>query len=77
MKEVSLLLGTLCKLLPSQTEPSDGLITVEQVGKNYYKTCNFFLGDDEAKAVFRMFFLKSVFYLRKVVGFKFLLIAMA
>ncbi|XP_009072844.1 PREDICTED: thyroid adenoma-associated protein, partial [Acanthisitta chloris] len=32
MKEVSLLLGTLCKLLPSQTtsEPSDGLITVEQ-----------------------------------------------
>lgn len=35
MKEVSLLLGTLCKLLPSQTtsEPSDGLITVEQVNK--------------------------------------------
>ncbi|NXN17801.1 THADA protein, partial [Indicator maculatus] len=33
MKEVSLLLGTLCKLLPSQAayEPSDGLITVEQV----------------------------------------------
>ncbi|KAK2535660.1 Thada [Columba guinea] len=33
MKEVSLLLGTLCKLLPSQaaSEPSDGLITVEQV----------------------------------------------
>ncbi|NXK59824.1 THADA protein, partial [Sylvietta virens] len=33
MKEVSLLLGTLCKLLPSQTtsEPLDGLITVEQV----------------------------------------------
>ncbi|NXM39705.1 THADA protein, partial [Gymnorhina tibicen] len=33
MKEVSLLLGTLCKLLPSQTtsEPSDALITVEQI----------------------------------------------
>ncbi|XP_075605249.1 tRNA (32-2'-O)-methyltransferase regulator THADA isoform X3 [Balearica regulorum gibbericeps] len=33
MKEVSLLLGTLCKLLPSQAapEPSGGLITVEQV----------------------------------------------
>ncbi|NXR06584.1 THADA protein, partial [Semnornis frantzii] len=33
MKEVSLLLGTLCKLLPSQAtnEPSDELITVEQV----------------------------------------------
>ncbi|NXL50573.1 THADA protein, partial [Podilymbus podiceps] len=33
MKEVSLLLGTLCKLLPSQaaSEPSNGLITVEQV----------------------------------------------
>ncbi|KAM6432906.1 tRNA (32-2'-O)-methyltransferase regulator THADA [Rhynochetos jubatus] len=33
MKEVSLLLGTLCKLLPSQAAagPSDGLITVEQV----------------------------------------------
>ncbi|NXB75182.1 THADA protein, partial [Donacobius atricapilla] len=33
VKEVSLLLGTLCKLLPSQTtsEPSHGLITVEQV----------------------------------------------
>ncbi|NXS26431.1 THADA protein, partial [Pomatostomus ruficeps] len=33
MKEVSLLLGTLCRLLPSQTtsEFSDGLITVEQV----------------------------------------------
>ncbi|XP_058692446.1 thyroid adenoma-associated protein [Poecile atricapillus] len=41
MKEVSLLLGTLCKLLPSQTtsEPSDGLITVEQVKNigDYFK----------------------------------------
>lgn len=35
MKEVSLLLGTLCKLLPSQAtpEPSDRLITAEQVGR--------------------------------------------
>ncbi|KAF4798681.1 THADA, armadillo repeat containing [Turdus rufiventris] len=41
MKEVSLLLGTLCKLLPSQTasEPSDGLITVEQIKNigDYFK----------------------------------------
>ncbi|NXR29987.1 THADA protein, partial [Zosterops hypoxanthus] len=39
MKEVSLLLGALCKLLPSQTEPSDGLITVEQVKNigDYFK----------------------------------------
>ncbi|XP_063246849.1 tRNA (32-2'-O)-methyltransferase regulator THADA isoform X2 [Prinia subflava] len=41
MKEVSLLLGTLCKLLPSQTtsEPSDGLITIEQVKNigDYFK----------------------------------------
>ncbi|XP_074945130.1 tRNA (32-2'-O)-methyltransferase regulator THADA isoform X1 [Phalacrocorax aristotelis] len=41
MKEVSLLLGTLCKLLPSQAapEPSDGLITVEQVKSigDYFK----------------------------------------
>ncbi|NXO80688.1 THADA protein, partial [Sitta europaea] len=41
MKEVSLLLGTLCRLLPSQTtsEPSDGLITVEQVKSigDYFK----------------------------------------
>ncbi|NXM79296.1 THADA protein, partial [Serilophus lunatus] len=41
MKEVSLLLGTLCKLLPSQTtsDPSDGLITVEQVKNigDYFK----------------------------------------
>ncbi|NXF05075.1 THADA protein, partial [Smithornis capensis] len=41
MKEVSLLLGTLCKLLPSQItpEPSDGLITVEQVKNigDYFK----------------------------------------
>ncbi|XP_009707772.1 PREDICTED: thyroid adenoma-associated protein [Cariama cristata] len=41
MKEVSLLLGTLCKLLPSQatSEPSDGLITVEQVKSigDYFK----------------------------------------
>nr|XP_026646868.1 thyroid adenoma-associated protein isoform X2 [Zonotrichia albicollis] len=41
MKEVSLLLGTLCKLLPSQTtsEPSEGLITVEQVKNigDYFK----------------------------------------
>ncbi|KFQ26004.1 Thyroid adenoma-associated protein [Mesitornis unicolor] len=41
MKEVSLLLGTLCKLLPSQaaSEPSDGLVTVEQVKNigNYFK----------------------------------------
>ncbi|XP_014738632.1 PREDICTED: thyroid adenoma-associated protein isoform X1 [Sturnus vulgaris] len=41
MKEVSLLLGTLCKLLPSHTtsEPSDGLITVEQVKNigDYFK----------------------------------------
>ncbi|NXV88660.1 THADA protein, partial [Calonectris borealis] len=41
MKEVSLLLGTLCKLLPSQAtcEPSDGLITVEQVKNigDYFK----------------------------------------
>ncbi|XP_021248187.1 thyroid adenoma-associated protein isoform X2 [Numida meleagris] len=41
MKEVSLLLGTLCKLLPTQTasEPSDGLITGEQVKNigDYFK----------------------------------------
>ncbi|XP_009323596.1 PREDICTED: thyroid adenoma-associated protein [Pygoscelis adeliae] len=41
MKEVSLLLGTLCKLLPSQAapEPADGLITVEQVKNigDYFK----------------------------------------
>uniref|UniRef100_A0A8C9L823 tRNA (32-2'-O)-methyltransferase regulator THADA n=1 Tax=Pavo cristatus TaxID=9049 RepID=A0A8C9L823_PAVCR len=41
MKEVSLLLGTLCKLLPTQasSEPSDGLITVEQVKNigDYFK----------------------------------------
>ncbi|KAK1210057.1 THADA protein, partial [Pygoscelis papua] len=41
MKEVSLLLGTLCKLLPSQaaSEPADGLITVEQVKNigDYFK----------------------------------------
>ncbi|XP_053918208.1 thyroid adenoma-associated protein [Cuculus canorus] len=41
MKEVSLLLGTLCKLLPSHaaSEPSDGLITVEQVKNigDYFK----------------------------------------
>ncbi|NXY18217.1 THADA protein, partial [Atrichornis clamosus] len=41
MKEVSLLLGTLCKLLPSQStsESSDGLITVEQVKNigDYFK----------------------------------------
>ncbi|KFQ14598.1 Thyroid adenoma-associated protein, partial [Leptosomus discolor] len=41
MKEVSLLLGTLCKLLPLQaaSEPSDGLITVEQVKNigDYFK----------------------------------------
>ncbi|NXA35436.1 THADA protein, partial [Eudromia elegans] len=41
MKEVSLLLGTLCKLLPSQaaSEASDGLITVEQVKNigDYFK----------------------------------------
>ncbi|NWZ90478.1 THADA protein, partial [Nesospiza acunhae] len=41
MKEVSLLLGTLCKLLPSQTtsEPSEELITVEQVKNigDYFK----------------------------------------
>ncbi|NXJ00399.1 THADA protein, partial [Psophia crepitans] len=41
MKEVSLLLGTLCKLLPSQAapEPSDGLITAEQVKNigDYFK----------------------------------------
>uniref|UniRef100_A0A8C0AS56 tRNA (32-2'-O)-methyltransferase regulator THADA n=1 Tax=Buteo japonicus TaxID=224669 RepID=A0A8C0AS56_9AVES len=41
MKEVSLLLGTLCKLLPSRatSEPSDGLITVEQVKNigDYFK----------------------------------------
>ncbi|XP_068865820.1 tRNA (32-2'-O)-methyltransferase regulator THADA isoform X11 [Aphelocoma coerulescens] len=41
MKEVSLLLGTLCKLLPSQTtsEPSEALITVEQVKNigDYFK----------------------------------------
>ncbi|NWW51368.1 THADA protein, partial [Pedionomus torquatus] len=41
MKEVSLLLGTLCKLLPSQatSELSDGLITVEQVKSigDYFK----------------------------------------
>ncbi|NXC48618.1 THADA protein, partial [Penelope pileata] len=41
MKEVSLLLGALCKLLPSQaaSEPSDGLITVEQVKSigDYFK----------------------------------------
>uniref|UniRef100_A0A8B9SF33 tRNA (32-2'-O)-methyltransferase regulator THADA n=1 Tax=Apteryx owenii TaxID=8824 RepID=A0A8B9SF33_APTOW len=41
MKEISLLLGTLCKLLPSQaaSESSDGLITVEQVNNigDYFK----------------------------------------
>ncbi|XP_069656357.1 tRNA (32-2'-O)-methyltransferase regulator THADA isoform X4 [Haliaeetus albicilla] len=41
MKEVSLLLGTLCKLLPSHatSEPSDGLIAVEQVKNigDYFK----------------------------------------
>ncbi|NXN98183.1 THADA protein, partial [Rhinopomastus cyanomelas] len=41
MKEVSLLLGTLCKLLPEQaaSEPLDGLITVEQVKNigDYFK----------------------------------------
>ncbi|NXG36153.1 THADA protein, partial [Dromaius novaehollandiae] len=41
MKEISLLLGTLCKLLPSQaaSESSDGLITVEQVKNigDYFK----------------------------------------
>ncbi|KFO92910.1 Thyroid adenoma-associated protein [Buceros rhinoceros silvestris] len=41
MKEVSLLLGTLCKLLPLQatSEPSDGLITAEQVKNigDYFK----------------------------------------
>ncbi|NXS94970.1 THADA protein, partial [Jacana jacana] len=41
MKEVSLLLGTLCKLLPSQaaSERSDGLVTVEQVKNigDYFK----------------------------------------
>ncbi|OXB65486.1 hypothetical protein ASZ78_014837 [Callipepla squamata] len=41
MKEVSLLLGTLCKLLPTQaaSEPSDGLITVDQVKNigDYFK----------------------------------------
>ncbi|XP_065591764.1 tRNA (32-2'-O)-methyltransferase regulator THADA-like [Cyrtonyx montezumae] len=41
MKEVSLLLGTLCKLLPTQaaSEPSDGLITIEQVKNigDYFK----------------------------------------
>ncbi|NXP47597.1 THADA protein, partial [Heliornis fulica] len=41
MKEVSLLLGTLCKLLPSQAayDPSEGLITVQQVKNigNYFK----------------------------------------
>ncbi|NXA46117.1 THADA protein, partial [Nothocercus julius] len=41
MKEISLLLGTLCKLLPSQaaSEDSDGLITVEQVKNigDYFK----------------------------------------
>ncbi|XP_075781546.1 tRNA (32-2'-O)-methyltransferase regulator THADA isoform X2 [Pelodiscus sinensis] len=41
MKEISLLLGMLCKLLPSQTvsESSDGLITVEQVTNigDYFK----------------------------------------
>ncbi|XP_008936005.1 PREDICTED: thyroid adenoma-associated protein [Merops nubicus] len=41
MKEVSLLLGTLCKLLPSkpEAEPSTGLITVEQVKNigDYFK----------------------------------------
>uniref|UniRef100_A0A8C8S7C6 tRNA (32-2'-O)-methyltransferase regulator THADA n=1 Tax=Pelusios castaneus TaxID=367368 RepID=A0A8C8S7C6_9SAUR len=41
MKEISLLLGMLCKLLPSQTvsESSAGLITVEQVKDigNYFK----------------------------------------
>ncbi|NXL91460.1 THADA protein, partial [Alectura lathami] len=41
MKEVSLLLGTLCKLLPSQaaSEPSNGLISVEQVKNigDYFK----------------------------------------
>ncbi|NXM33367.1 THADA protein, partial [Oxyruncus cristatus] len=41
MKEVSLLLGTLCKLLPSQTtsEASNGLITIEQVKNigDYFK----------------------------------------
>ncbi|NWV02043.1 THADA protein, partial [Upupa epops] len=41
MKEVSLLLGTLCKLLPQQaaSKPSDELITVEQVKNigDYFK----------------------------------------
>ncbi|NXC96033.1 THADA protein, partial [Certhia familiaris] len=41
MKEVSLLLGMLCRLLPLQStsEPSDGLITVEQVKNigDYFK----------------------------------------
>nr|XP_009667198.1 PREDICTED: thyroid adenoma-associated protein isoform X2 [Struthio camelus australis] len=41
MKEISLLLGMLCKLLPSQatSESSDGLITVEQVKSigDYFK----------------------------------------
>ncbi|KAM9196592.1 tRNA (32-2'-O)-methyltransferase regulator THADA [Mergus octosetaceus] len=41
MKEVSLLLGTLCKLLPTQaaSEPTDGLITVDQVKNigDYFK----------------------------------------
>ncbi|NWX83161.1 THADA protein, partial [Nothoprocta pentlandii] len=41
MKEVSLLLGTLCKLLPSQaaSQAADGLITVEQVQNigDYFK----------------------------------------
>uniref|UniRef100_A0A8B9C1X2 tRNA (32-2'-O)-methyltransferase regulator THADA n=1 Tax=Anser brachyrhynchus TaxID=132585 RepID=A0A8B9C1X2_9AVES len=41
MKEVSLLLGTLCKLLPTQaaSEPSHGLITVDQVKNigDYFK----------------------------------------
>ncbi|NWX18437.1 THADA protein, partial [Aegotheles bennettii] len=39
MKEVSLLLGTLCKLLPSQAASEPGLITVEQVKNigDYFK----------------------------------------
>ncbi|XP_062427880.1 tRNA (32-2'-O)-methyltransferase regulator THADA isoform X1 [Rhea pennata] len=41
MKEISLLLGTLCKLLPSQaaSQSSDGLITVEQIKNigDYFK----------------------------------------
>ncbi|NXV71726.1 THADA protein, partial [Atlantisia rogersi] len=48
MKEVSLLLGTLCKLLPSQAacEPSEGLITVQQVGKYFLHTLCFRSGSE-------------------------------